>query len=251
MPVKYVQKMAKPKKAEPIPEHTRAPDHTRENPATALMYETLVDLASRPEVRTVIEIGSTDGRGSTRALREGLEKNPNHPEVRLFCIEAVRQMFDVLAKGRAPYMKCYRVCSSHPDRHYTDKEIEAFFAYDWPQMPFETPAQRQDPEWHKRERDRYNLYFRKERLPLDGIALVKSRNLVDDFDLALCDGGTYSGRADVRAVYGAKYLVLDDIYTLKATWTFRELKKDPRYELIMHKDFGGSHFGYAAFRRTD
>jgi hypothetical protein len=213
------------------------------------MYETLVDLSSREDVRMVLEIGSTDGRGSTMALREGLERNPNFPQVRLFCIEAVQQMYDVLAKTRASYMKCYRVCSTPPEVHYTDAEIDRFFREDWPKNPFSCPAQRQEPAWHKRERDRYAAYFFRERLPLKGIELIKERNQVETFDLAFVDGGTYSGRADVAAVYGAKYLVLDDIHTLKCLWIFEELKQDPKYELIMHHPCTKSHFGYAAFRR--
>ena len=184
------------------------------------------------------------------AIREGLEKNPNFPHVRLFCIEAVQQMYSALALTRAPYMKCYRVCSSNPKKHYSDAEIERFFREDWPKAPFETPAERQDPNWHKRERDRYNKYFFKERLPLDGVELIKERNQVEGFDLALVDGGTYSGRSDVAAVYGAKYLVLDDIHTLKCTWSFRELQHDSNYRLIMHKPCTEAHFGYAAFERV-
>lgn len=236
--------------ASPIHEHTRAPDHRKGDAHTGLMYETLVDLSSRPDVRTVIEIGSTDGRGSTMALREGLEKNPNFPDVKLFCVEAVKQMYMVLARTRTPYMKCYRVCSSPPVEHYSDKEIEKFFREDFPLNPFECQAQRQEAGWHKRERDRYNAYFLKEGLPLDGVNLIKNNNKLTTFDLAFVDGGTYSGRSDLRRVYGAKYLVLDDIHTLKCMWVFRELEQDKNYEKIMHFPCTESHFGYAAFQRV-
>ena len=233
----------------PIKEHTRAPDHRRGCRHTGLMFETLVDLASRPEVRRVLEIGSTDGRGSTMALREGLEKNPNFPDVELFCIEAVKEMFTVLEKNAAPYQMCFRVCSSPPEEHYTDVEIERFFRDDWPKAPFETPAQRQDTAWHKRERDRYNAYFIRERLDLDGVNTIKKKFGVKHFDLALLDGGTYSGWSDWKRIYGAKYLVFDDIHTLKCIWVFRQMQADPAYELIMHKPCTEAHFGYAAFRR--
>lgn len=236
--------------AEPIPEHVRAPDHVKGDPHTGLMYDTLADLASRPEVRTVLEIGSTNGRGSTRALREGLERNPNFPKVRLFCIEAVQAMYSVLAAEKAAYMKCYRVCSSPPVEHYSDAEIERFFRDDWPKNPFQCPAQRQEPGWHKRERDRYNAYFARHKLPFDGIGLIKAENKIDRFDLALVDGGTYSGRSDFRRVYGSRYLVLDDIHTLKCLWVFEGLRKDSDYEMIMHKPCTEKHFGYAAFRRV-
>jgi hypothetical protein len=235
--------------AKPIHEHVRAPDHVRENPSAVVMCDTLADLASQPDVKTVIEIGSTNGRGSTMSIREGLEKNPNFPDVRLFCIEAVKTMYDTLAAERAPYMKCYRVCSSPPREHYTDAEIERFFAVDWPAAPFESPAQRQNPGWHKTERDRYNAYMIRQGLPLDGIALVKDRNRISQFDMAFVDGGTYSGRSDLKRVYGAKYLVLDDIHTLKCKWAFDGLKKDPSYEMVMYYPCTKSHFGYAAFRR--
>ena len=233
----------------PIPEHVRAPDHRKDDPHTGLMYETLVGLSSLPEVKRVIEVGSTNGRGSTVALREGLERNSNFPDVRLFCIEAVKKMFDELTRTKARYMKCYRVCSSPPEEHYTDEEIRRFFEEDWPKLMFECPAQRQTPSWHIRERDRYIAYFLQEGLPLDGINLIKEEYQIRNFDLAFVDGGTYSGSADAKRVYGAKYLVLDDIYTLKCTWIFRELRKDPAYEMIMHKEMGNSHCGYAAFRK--
>jgi len=237
--------------ARPIAEHTRAPDHTRNNPSTKLLFETLVDLASRPEVRTVIEIGSTDGRGSTMGLREGLEKNPNFPDVKLFCIEPVKQMYDVLSKTRAKYMKCYRVCSSDPKTFYSDQEIDCFFREDFPHDMFESPAQRQNPVWHMRERDRYTKYFQTQSLPSRGIELIKDRNKIEVFDLAFVDGGTYSGRSDTRAVYGSKYLVLDDVHTLKCLYVFRELEKDPRYRMILHRGLEGGHFGYAAFERVE
>lgn len=236
--------------ANPIHEHVRAPDHIRGNPSAKVMCDTLVDLASRPEVQTVIEIGSTDGHGSTMSLREGLERNPNFPAVKLFCIEAVKKMYDVLARERAPYMKCYRVCSSHPREHYTDAEIEKFFKWDFPSNPFDSPAQRQNPGWHKIERDRYNAYFVRERLPLDGINLIKNNNRIVNFDLAFVDGGTYSGMADMRKVYGAKFLVLDDIHTLKCKWAFDSLKADPGYEMVMYFPCVAGHFGYAAFARV-
>ena len=235
----------------PIPERVRAPDHVKGHPETGEMYETLVRLASRPEVRTVIEIGSTDGLGSTQALREGLERNPNYPRVRLCCIEPVAAMFERLRLGAAPYMRCYRVSSVPPELHYTDDEIRQFFAEDYPRQPYVTPEQKQDPAWHIRERDRYIEYFLRYRLPLDGIELIKREERIQTFDLALVDGSTYTGRADMRAVYGARYLVLDDVHTLKCCWAFRDLERDPAYRRIMYHPCTSGHFGYAAFERID
>ena len=48
-------------------------------------YEVIRTLARTATVRTVLEIGSSTGEGSTRAFVEGLSENPVRP--RLFCLE--------------------------------------------------------------------------------------------------------------------------------------------------------------------
>ena len=97
--------------------------------------------------------------------------------------------------------------------------------------------------------NRFTAYFDAERLELRGVELIKHENGITNFDVALVDGGSYSGQADTKSVYGAKYLILDDIMTIKCKWVFERMVSDRLYEIIMHKPATKNHFGYAAFER--
>ena len=57
---------------------------------------TLERLASLPEVKTILEIGSSDGRGSTAGIAAGMKKNPSKPQ--LHAIEFAKRRFVRLAR---------------------------------------------------------------------------------------------------------------------------------------------------------
>ena len=55
-------------------------------------YSTLVEVATRADLKNFLEIGSSSGAGSTQALVNGLLKRPNS-DARLFCLELSRTRF--------------------------------------------------------------------------------------------------------------------------------------------------------------
>ena len=99
------------------------------------------------------------------------------------------------------------------------------------------------------------LQWRKEQLAYirdhvdirDGIDQIKRDFGVENFDLVLIDGSQFTGMEDFKRTRGARWIVLDDINTLKthAVWTF--LKQDREYELV-HENRALRH-GFAIFRR--
>ena len=59
-------------------------------------YVAIAKIAREGEIKTVLEIGSSSGEGSTEALVKGLLNNPNQPQ--LFCLEISKTRFEALQK---------------------------------------------------------------------------------------------------------------------------------------------------------
>src|SRR3954470_16361851 len=74
-------------------------------------YRAILNLARTARVKTVLEIGSSSGEGSTDAFVRGLRENPNRPT--LFCMEVSRPRFEALAARYAgdAFVKPYRASS--------------------------------------------------------------------------------------------------------------------------------------------
>src|SRR2546422_218469 len=70
-------------------------------------YDVIRSLVSTASIQTVLEIGSSAGEGSTRAIVQGLRDNPNAPT--LFCLELSPRRFQELRKRYRfdPLVKCY------------------------------------------------------------------------------------------------------------------------------------------------
>jgi len=54
---------------------------------------------------------------------------------------------------------------------------------------------------------------------------------ISHFDLVLIDGSEFTGIPELEAVYGAKYILLDDINAYKNYDNFNRLNNDPNYIL--------------------
>src|SRR5215218_10060196 len=75
------------------------------------LYQLLERLAREEYLRTVLEIGSSAGAGSTAALVAGIRANPRRPT--LFCLELSKVRFDALCKTyqREPQVNCVNASS--------------------------------------------------------------------------------------------------------------------------------------------
>jgi hypothetical protein len=204
-------------------------------------YEVMRSLARTAAVDTVLEIGSSTGAGSTRALVEGLRANPAHP--RLFCMELSRPRFEELVGryGADPQIRCYNVTSVPLDRFPTEAEVSAFY------LSHESKLNRIPlPEvlrWLRQD-----LHYVGRLGPgQNGIRMIKEENGVDTFGLVLIDGSEFTGPAELDEVYGAEYILLDDIGTFKNYANFQRLQADPTYRMTsMNPDLRN---GYAVFER--
>lgn len=203
----------------------------------------LMELAASEKVKTILEIGSSAGTGSTDAFVKGLLRNPSKPK--LFCVEVSTARFAALNSlyESVPEVCCYNV-SSIPVAQFPDSwEIENFYRTvpsGLNQYPLETVL-----GWLDQDVE----YIKSSGVREDGIDLIKQENGVRNFDLVLIDGSEFSGGAELDKVYGASFILLDDVNSFKNHHNYMRLMQDPNYELL--RENLRLRNGYAAFRKNE
>src|SRR4051794_34765285 len=87
----------------------------------------IVRLARTAGVRTVLEIGSSSGDGSTEAFVRGMRENPDRPT--LFCIEVSKARFEALRARYAgdAFVKPYNASSVPPEAFPDESEVARFY----------------------------------------------------------------------------------------------------------------------------
>jgi hypothetical protein len=204
-------------------------------------YEVIRSLASTAPVRTMLEIGSSTGAGSTRAFVDGLHKNANRPL--LFCLEVSRPRFKELVARYVsdPQVKCYNLTSVPLSRFPTETDVISFYRERKSQLN-RVPL-REVLRWLRQDL----RYVSRLGAPQDGIQTIKKENGVDTFGMVLIDGSEFTGPAELDEVYGADYILLDDIGTFKNLGNYERLVADPSYELQASNR--ALRNGYAVFVR--
>ena len=204
-------------------------------------YRVMRTLAASAPVATVLEIGSSTGEGSTRALVEGIRENPRRPT--LFCMELSRPRFLQLVQryGNDPQVKCYNTTSVPLDRFPTEAEVIDFFRSRKSKLT-RVPLN-EVLRWLRQD----VRYVRRTGPSEHGIRKIKEENGLQKFGMVLIDGSEFAGPAELDEVYGADYLLLDDIATFKNMGNNERLNSDPAYKVIASN--AELRNGYAVFER--
>jgi len=189
-------------------------------------YRTLERIAARADVRTILDIGASSGEGSTAALVAGAMRNPIRPTIH--CIEVSVPRFEALeARYRSlEFVHCHNVSSVPVGLFPSEAHVDAFRRRVWTRFRFirRTEVMR----WLRQDID----YVLRHGLSRDGIRSIMADNGIDRFDLVVIDGSEFTGRAECEAVYGARFVALDDIRTYKNYDNRRRLDADPGYRCI-------------------
>ena len=206
-------------------------------------YRAIAQVASLPLVRTILEIGSSSGAGSTEALVKGALEQEEPPEIH--CIEISRTRFAALSKRWAdvPFVHCHRTSSVPIEQFPTASEVESFYRSTRSRLrryPLEMVL-----GWLAQDIE----YLREHDLSRSGIKDIRERFGIETFDAVLIDGSEFTGRAELAEVYGARFLMLDDTRAFKNWDNYRALKEDPDYRERMASRF--TRNGFAIFERRD
>lgn len=200
-------------------------------------------IAATPGVRHVLEIGASSGAGSTAAWVAGARRNAVPPTIH--CLEVSRPRFEALTErfGTVGFVECHNVSSVPLERFPAPAEIDAFRRRIWTRFRF--IPRRTVLRWLREDIE----YLRRHGLSGHGIRDVREQSGIDVFDAVLIDGSEFTGPADLDEVYGARYLVLDDIRTYKNYDNDRRLIADPGYRRLERSRRPRN--GFAVYRRAD
>uniref|UniRef100_UPI001F0140D4 FkbM family methyltransferase n=1 Tax=Nostoc sp. CMAA1605 TaxID=2055159 RepID=UPI001F0140D4 len=206
-------------------------------------YAVIQSIARNENIKTVLEIGSSSGEGSTEAFVTGMRQNPNKPI--LFCMEVSKPRFQELENRykNDDFVKVYNI-SSVPVESFPDKKQVIDFYYNTDNNLKIYPLDRVIG-WLEQDID----YVKECGFSGNGIRKIKQENNIENFDVVLIDGSEFTGIAELCEVYGAKYIFLDDITTFKNYHNHQELLTDKNYELVIQNSFIRN--GYSIFKKVD
>ena len=206
-------------------------------------YFLIQKLSQEEDIRSVLEIGSSAGGGSTEAFVTGLGNNRNNP--RLFCMEISKPRFAELQKRyiNRDFVACYNVSSVPISKFPADTELSCF--YSTTKTALNNYTLERVTGWLRQDID----YVHSSGVPTNGIELIKQENGIDLFDMVLIDGSEFTGKAELDEIYGAKFILLDDINGFKNYHNRQRLIADPHYTLVQENM--NTRNGYSIFRRND
>ncbi|MBD2506996.1 FkbM family methyltransferase [Nostoc muscorum FACHB-395] len=206
-------------------------------------YEAIKRIAKEEDIKTVLEIGSSSGEGSTEAFVTGLRENLNKPI--LFCMEVSKTRFTKLTNNykNEHFVKCYNMSSISATKFPDEKEIIDFYNNIHTNLnlyPLERVL-----GWLQQDIE----YINNSGVSDNGIQKIKHENNIDCFDLVLIDGSEFTGQAELDEIYGANFICLDDITTFKNYRNHQKLLADKSYILLAKNT--AVRNGYSIFKKIE
>lgn len=206
-------------------------------------YKVLYTLASRADLKTFLEIGSSSGAGSTHAFVSALRTRSDVRDTRLYCMELSSERFAALKANYADadFVRVYNQSSVSPAEFPSEQEVSFFYAHTRTtlnQYPLE-----QVLSWLRQDL----AYMRQSGLTANGIEIIKQENNIRHFDMVLIDGSEFTGEAELLHTIGARVIALDDVNSHKCFNVYRMLANHVSYGLT-HQNFELRN-GFAVFER--
>ncbi len=207
-------------------------------------HTTLQKYASRHDLKTFLEIGSSSGEGSTNALVSGIKQRSDITSVRLFCMEVSRGRFKNLANHYAEddFVRCYNISSVAACEFPSEEEVINF--YKTTQTTLNNYPLTTVLDWLKQDTE----YILNSGSDINGIQMIKKANHIKFFDLVLIDGSEFTGERELNYVTGAKIIALDDVNAFKCWNAYQTLLHTTHYSLKEH-NFSLRN-GYAVFEKN-
>ncbi len=207
-------------------------------------YHSLVHCASRSDIKTILEIGSSSGEGSTDAFVKAIRQRPDQNSVKLFCMEISQARFEKLAENykNDSFVKPYRLSSVSINQFPSKEAVIHFY------QNFKTNLNLYPLEQLLGWLDQDLNYIASSGLDACGIDFIKKDQGIEYFDMVLIDGSEFTGSAELSAVIGAKIIALDDINAFKNFQSYQLLLNHPGYKIIAREV--ALRNGFAIFERV-
>lgn len=198
------------------------------------LYEHVVRISARADTLSVLEIGCSDGQGSTSAIVKGFGlRHPDSQSPRLFCIDSNPERTSACRDRYKNFSNVTVLCG------LSCGEFDV--------APPEEIAQFNGPisaaallSW----RAGWEQFIAETKPRLDQVSVALSLNR-GPFDCAILDGGEFSARYELNRVYGARWIVLDDTQGFKNAANYQRMKNDKSYILVDENQY--RRYGWAVF----
>jgi hypothetical protein len=185
----------------------------------------ITKIVNRLDVNILIEIGSSSGEGSTSAIAKGLRGKSTWQlhllEVDQLRHQALRKKFE-----NEPQVIIHKYSSARISEYTSPEEVTHFYTNvqtNLNKTPINTVL-----KWL---RDDKRSLVEAGLGDINGIEKIKGEYGISFFDFALIDGSEFTGNADLRALIGSKYILLDDINGYKCYQAYQTLLTHPDYKL--------------------
>lgn len=209
------------------------------------LYDQIAHIVYEINATTVIEIGSSNGLGSTQAIVSGIKAAGLEDIAKVFCIEASKIRCAELAKNhkKNSFIIPYNYCSVGLKDYLSEAEVKHFY------NNIKTNLNNYPLEEILRLRREEIEYIKANKIPFYGIDSIMVHNDIEKFDLAILDGSAFTGKADcMRLIWLADWIILDDVSGIKNYITDNILDGDNlSYELICRNL--NLRNGYSIFKR--
>lgn len=210
------------------------------------MYNAILEIVADVKPRTILEVGSANGAGSTQAFvaaAQGLEVRP-----KMVCLEVDESRFFELKENvsRSLWVTPIRAATVPVGQYISDADISSFmelaanlpYAFNILKFPVQTVR-----DWRKEEL----LKIVESDIQQDGLSSAKEL-LGGVIDIAFLDGSAFTGMADLRAVRReSNVIVLDDILDIKNWDAYSSLCLDGQFALVANDTRYRN--GFAVFKR--
>lgn len=162
-------------------------------------------ISSLSGIKSIVEIGSFNGRGSSKQIVNGVKKRKRKDGIEIVGIEAQEKLYKLARKNLPTYFKLL---------HGRISEIEKLDHLD---------INNNEEKWHNLEREIHenSIELNLEQLP-------------ELIDLLILDGGEFSTYNDFILLHPrvTNFLVLDDIHTLKCRRLLNSQILEENYTLV-------------------
>ena len=207
--------------------------------------EDIIKIVKNNDLKHILEIGSSNGEGSTTVIITAILNRSFFSEVNLLCLEASIERFEALKKRfhDFSFVKCYNSSSIKLEEFPSEEKIKNF--YNNIKSNLNKFSEQTIMSWLHEDKN----YLIKNNIKTNAIEDLKENLKIQNFDFVLIDGSEFTGEIELSKVIGSKFIALDDIETYKNYFSHKTLMKSKDYSVL--KINTKLRNGYSIFRLNE
>jgi predicted O-methyltransferase YrrM len=208
------------------------------------LFTLIAKLVVEHKPKSILEIGSATGLGSTQAFIAGIMSAGIDKKCKLYCLEANPERYAELVKNTAglKFVKPINACSVPVDQMMSDEDIDAFMTKGYAHNITRFYSRETVKGWRADE----IAMITSSGIQQNGIELARAKNK-GSFDMVLIDGSAFTGAADFAGVSDSRAIIMDDTMDIKCHGVVTDILYGGEFELIAEDR--EQRNGFEAFKR--